>query len=127
MRRILFILYVVCISVAVSAANVTYTADESTIFPNPERGFITMLTGHLTQSKPNAVKGKESYLDAHASDDKGTLILVHYYLDNFKSEITISLQHPLPSMLHDAPMFSSGIGSKPASFEDRVTVPSPKT
>ena len=53
--------------------------------------------------------------------------LMEIYLDNFKSEITISLQHPLPSMLHDAPMFSSGIGSKPASFEDRVTVPSSKT
>lgn len=85
----LFLLFAACISVALRAVNVSYTADESTIFPNPERGFITMLTGHLTQSKPNAVKGKESYLDAHASNDKGTLILVHYYLDNFKSTATL--------------------------------------
>ena len=89
MKRMLFLLFAACISVALRAANVSYTADESTIFPNPERGFITMLTGHLTQSKPNAVKGKESYLDAHASNDKGTLILVHYYLDNFKSTATL--------------------------------------
>lgn len=89
MKRMLFLLFAACISVALRAANVSYTADESTIFPNPERGFITMLTGHLTQSKPYAVKGKESYLDAHASNDKGTLILVHYYLDNFKSTATL--------------------------------------
>lgn len=89
MKRMLFLLFAACISAVLRAANVSYTADESTIFPNPERGFITMLTGHLTQSKPNAVKGKESYLDAHASDDKGTLILVHYYLDNFKSTATL--------------------------------------
>ncbi|MBR1472814.1 MAG: DUF4832 domain-containing protein [Paludibacteraceae bacterium] len=89
MKRMLFLLFAACISVALRAVNVSYTADESTIFPNPERGFITMLTGHLTQSKPNAVKGKESYLDAHASNDKGTLILVHYYLDNFKSTATL--------------------------------------
>lgn len=85
----LFLLFAACISVVSRAVNVSYTADESTIFPNPERGFITMLTGHLTQSKPYAVKGKESYLDAHASNDKGTLILVHYYLDNFKSTATL--------------------------------------
>ena len=89
MKRMLFLLFAACISVVSRAANVSYTADESTIFPNPERGFITMLTGHLTQSKPYAVKGKESYLDAHASNDKGTLILVHYYLDNFKSTATL--------------------------------------
>ena len=89
MKRMLFLLFAACISVVSRAVNVSYTADESTIFPNPERGFITMLTGHLTQSKPNAVKGKESYLDAHASNDKGTLILVHYYLDNFKSTATL--------------------------------------
>ena len=89
MKRMLFLLFVACISVVSRAVNVSYTADESTIFPNPERGFITMLTGHLTQSNPYAVKGNESYLDAHASDDKGTLILVHYYLDNFKSTATL--------------------------------------
>lgn len=87
----LFLLFAACISVALRAVNVSYTADESTIFPNPERGFITMLTGYLTQSNPYAVKGNESEseLDAHASDDKGTLILVHYYLDNFKSTATL--------------------------------------
>ena len=89
MKRMLFLLFAACISVVSRAVNVSYTADESTIFPNPERGFITMLTGHLTQSDPYAVKGNESELDAHAANDKGTLILVHYYLDNFKSTATL--------------------------------------
>ena len=92
MKRILFILLAVLAagtSVVMSAANVSYTADESSIFPNPERGFIIMLEGHLTQNKPYAVKGKESALNTHAANDKGTLVLVHYYLDNFKSTATL--------------------------------------
>lgn len=67
-----------------NAAEVSYTADNTTIFPNPERGFITMLEGKLSNDKHYAVKGKESYLDKHKTDDQGTLILVLYYLDNYK-------------------------------------------
>ena len=54
-----------CVTFAVSASTVTYTADDNTIFSNPERGFITMLEGHLSESKPYAVKGKESTLDSY--------------------------------------------------------------
>ena len=72
-----------------SATTVTYTADDQTIFPNPERGFITMLTGHLTNSSPYAVKGQESALTNHANNDKGSIILVHYYLDSYKTNGTL--------------------------------------
>ena len=71
------------------ATTVNYTADNTSIFPNPERGFITMLDDHLTTSDPYGVKGHESQLDAHANNDKGSLILVHYYLDNFKNTATL--------------------------------------
>ena len=88
MKKVLFIISLfLCVSV--SATDVTYTPDNSTIFPNPERGFITMLEGHLKTSSPYCIKGKESYLNAHASNDKGTIILAHYYLDNFKSTATL--------------------------------------
>lgn len=66
------------------ATDVTYTADNTSIFPNPERGFITMLEGKLSAEKHYAVKGKESYLDNHRNNDRGSLVLVLYYLDNFK-------------------------------------------
>lgn len=65
-----------------AGAQVNYTADNTTIFPNPERGFITMLEAKQGR-KYYAVKGKESYLTNHATNDKGSLILVLYYLEEF--------------------------------------------
>ena len=86
-----FYLSLLCLTLCASmhAASVTYTADNTSIFPNPERGFITMLTGYLSQSKPYGVKGKESSLSAHANNDKGSIVLVHYYLKNFRSNATL--------------------------------------
>lgn len=71
------------------AAQVTYTADDSSIFQNPERGFIIMLEGHLTKKAPYAVKGQESTLDNSMSQDKISLVLVHYYLENFRTTSTL--------------------------------------
>ena len=89
MRRIFISLTAMCCAIALSASTVNYTADNTTIFPNPERGFITMIGGHLTTSKPYGVKGHESALTNHANNDKGTMVLVHYYLDNYRTNGTI--------------------------------------
>lgn len=89
MKRLLLAMTAVCIAVAMSATSVNYTADNETIFPNPERGFITMIGGSLTKSAPYGVKGQESSLNKHANNDKGSIVLVHYYLDHFRSTTTI--------------------------------------
>lgn len=89
MRKLYLAIVGLVMACAVYAANVTYTADDSSIFPNPERGFITMLTGHLTTSNPYGVKGQESALNNHATNDKGSIILVHYYLDSYKNKATL--------------------------------------
>lgn len=89
MKRFFFSFAALCCAVVLSASTVNYTADNTTIFPNPERGFITMIGGHLSTSKPYGVKGHESALTAHANNDKGSIVLVHYYLDNFINTGTI--------------------------------------
>ena len=89
MKKIYLTLLCLSLCAFMHAASVTYTADNTSIFPNPERGFITMLTGNLSQSKPYGVKGKESSLSAHANNDKGSIVLVHYYLKNFRSTTTL--------------------------------------
>lgn len=69
---------------------VNYTADNSTIFRNPERGFLTMLERKdVSTSKNHAVVGKETYLTNHRNNDNGTLILVLYYLNNYKNTATL--------------------------------------
>ena len=89
MKRIETIVLMGCMWCMLSASNVTYVADDNTVFANPERGFITMLEGHLSTSKPYAVKGKESTLDSYKSSEKMSIVLVHYYLENFRTTATI--------------------------------------
>ena len=69
------------------SATITYTADNSTIFPNPERGFYLHTEQHVTKSEPYCLSG--SSLESHKSDDKGTLVLIVYYLDNFRTTATL--------------------------------------
>ena len=89
MRRIFLACMMVCVGAAVSASIVTYTADNTSIFPNPERGFITMIGGNLSESNPYGVKGQESNLDNHKQKDKISIVLVHYYLSNYRTKETI--------------------------------------
>ena len=89
MKRILLMLMAPMMAMTLCATSVNYTADNNTIFSNPERGFITMLEGHLTKSSPYAVKGRESTLDNKISSECMSIVLVHYYLDNFKTKGTL--------------------------------------
>ena len=89
MKKNLFVVLLGLMTLSVQASSVTYTADDTSIFSNPERGFITMLEGHLTTSKPYAVKGKESILDDKISSESMSIILVHYYLDNYRTTATL--------------------------------------
>ena len=89
MKKIIFTFFAACLAMAMFATDVNYTVDNTTIFPNPERGFITMFEGHLSNSEHYAVKGRESSITKHANTDKGSLILVLYYLDEFKATETL--------------------------------------
>ena len=89
MRHLLTTLTALCLASGLFAGTVTYTADDNTIFANPERGFITMLTGHLSTQHKYAVKGSESTLRNKQSGEKMSIVLVHYYLDNYVSTATI--------------------------------------
>ena len=89
MKRLFTGVVTLCLAGVLSAATVTYTADNTSIFSNPERGFITMIGGHLTKKKPYGVKGQESTLDDKKSSEQMSIVLVHYYLDNFKTTGTI--------------------------------------
>ena len=87
-KRLFFFMMATMFATALSAGTVNYTADDVSIFPNPERGFITMLERHGNKTR-YAVKGKESYLTALRTNDKGSLILVLYYLDEYKNAETL--------------------------------------
>ena len=89
MKRVSLLSLVICMAASMWATTVSYTADDTSVFSNPERGFITMLEGHLSTSDPYAVKGEESTLNRLIADDHMSLVLVHYYLENYRTTATI--------------------------------------
>ena len=90
MKRLLFVLTAACMAAVLSATTVNYTADNTTIFANPERGFYTELDHVVTKKKPHCVKDrKDEIREYYINKDKKSLLLVLYYLDNFKSEATL--------------------------------------
>lgn len=68
-----------------SGTSRTYTADNTTIFPNPERGFIDQLERVVSTSNRYCVKGREWYFEESGDRETERLVLVLYYLDNYKN------------------------------------------
>lgn len=86
MKRFFLLTTAACLTAALSAGTVNYTADDVRIFPNPERGFIAEFDHVVTEDNPYCVKGNEEYLrQQFIEKDSISLILVLYYLDKFKS------------------------------------------
>lgn len=85
MKKILFLsgLFMATF-ISLSAANVTYTADNTTIFKNPERGFTEELNGKVSVSSPYRIK---NHIDSNwGKNDKMTMPVVLYNFGNFKSQ-----------------------------------------
>lgn len=87
-KRLFFFMTATMFATALSAGTVNYTADDVSIFPNPERGFLHQRTRHANKDY-HAVQGKDDELNYHANRDKVSLILVLYYLDEFNNTDTL--------------------------------------
>ena len=87
MKRILFSLLAACATMVMVAGTVNYTADNTSIFRNPERGYYREIDHVVTKNNPWCVKNES--LDSYVSSDNLSLILVLYYLDNFKTTETL--------------------------------------
>lgn len=90
MKRLTLGLCVAWMATALYAGTVNYTADNNTIFANPERGFYTELDHVVSKKKPYCVKGREEELRKYyITKDKKSLLLVLYYLDEYKNTATL--------------------------------------
>lgn len=87
---LLFMFLIAAVHVA-SAAVVTYTPDNTTVFPNPERGFLIQSERVLTLSKPRVFSSSisttvENNMFTDGLNANMRLMLMLYYLDNFKNQ-----------------------------------------
>ena len=85
MKKLFLLAYSCLFSVVLSASVVNYMADDTSIFPNPERGFTEELGGEtmLSDSKNHVVKGNEWYF---SDKDYRSLVMLMYYLGNYKDK-----------------------------------------
>lgn len=85
MKRFLlsFCVLSVC-ALAVQAAVVTYTPDNTTIFRNPERGYTEELSARVSTTKPNVVKGNIS--STWGQSECRSLVMVLYNFKRFKDQ-----------------------------------------
>ena len=86
MKKIFALACLLTLSLLVHASNVSYTPDNTSIFPNPERGYYVEFDqkvgedGIYTCVKHRATELNEDYV----TPDNLSLVLVLYYLDYFK-------------------------------------------
>lgn len=80
----IFLLALGLAAMSLQAAVVNYKPDNTTIFSNPERGFIHQCSRHKGADY-HAVKGHEWSIGNHMEKDYVSLILVLYYLDEFNN------------------------------------------
>ena len=84
MRKTILVSLLLCAVWASAANHFTYTADDESIFPNPERGFTEELSYKVSASKPNVVKNKIE--SSWKSYYKMSLIMVLYNFNHFKDQ-----------------------------------------
>ncbi len=89
MKRLLFTMLATCMTAAIYAGTVNYTALPDSIFPNPERGFLHQCTRHANGSYNAITSSKKTEIETYMSQDKITLVLVLYYLDEFRETETL--------------------------------------
>ena len=89
MKKIFLSMLSLCVALTAVATNVTYTADNTTIFRNPERGFTEELGGEtmLTDNNNHVVKNESGWFFVNSGDRASqTLVVVIYYLGNYRSK-----------------------------------------
>ena len=93
MKKFIFLLASLVSMSMPAAGRISYTADETSIFPNPERGFTEELGGEtkLSDSKNHVVQPEADwYFDLDDPDNADrktqTLVMLMYYLYNYRSK-----------------------------------------
>ena len=88
MRKIFPAIIGLLLGLTAHATVVNYTADDVSIFPNPERGFTDELGGEtkLTDSRNHVVQAEADWFFDDASRADQTLVMLMYYLYNYKTK-----------------------------------------
>ena len=68
------------------ATTVNYTADNTSIFRNPERGFTEEISGKISDSNNHLLVGNEDFFDESGVRPTESLVVILYNLYNYKTK-----------------------------------------
>lgn len=87
MRKVFLIGWMLLAGMTVQATVVHYTADDVSVFPNPERGFTDELGGEtkLSDSNNHVVQAEADWFFEDENRADQTLVMLMYYLYNYKT------------------------------------------
>lgn len=83
MKKILSLVTLLCVALVLHGAVVNYTADNTTVFPNPERGYTVQNNKVVSTSDPRLLGGSPSFSGGEL--DNIRLRLLVYYLNNYRT------------------------------------------
>ncbi len=93
MKKYLFLLGLCFVATTMQATVVNYTADDTSVFPNPERGFTEELGGEtmLSNTSNHVVQAEADWYfdpeeDGYDERQNQTLVMLMYYLGNYRSQ-----------------------------------------
>ena len=93
MKKYLFLLGLCFVAATMMATVVNYTADDTSVFPNPERGFTEELGGEtmLSNTSNHVVQAEADWYfdpeeDGYDERQNQTLVMLMYYLGNYKTQ-----------------------------------------
>ncbi|MBQ4393818.1 MAG: DUF4832 domain-containing protein [Paludibacteraceae bacterium] len=100
MKRLLTLVFTSCFCLLASATSVSYTADNTTIFKNPERGFTEELSNVVSESDPHVIQNEADWFFDYTgiNDETGypvarpneTLVMVLYNFKNYRDKALTS-------------------------------------
>ena len=93
MKKYLFLLGLCFVATTMQATVVNYTADDTSVFPNPERGFTEELGGEtmLSNTSNHVVQAEADWYfdpeeDGYDERQYQTLVMLMYYLGNYRTK-----------------------------------------
>jgi hypothetical protein len=78
----------ILLTMTVSATTVNYTADNTSIFSNPERGFTEELGGEtmLTDNNNHVIQPEADWFFSNSRNSYASLLVAIYYLGNYRTK-----------------------------------------
>lgn len=88
MKKYLFLLVLCLVATTMQATVVNYTFDDTSVFPNPERGFTEELGGEtmLSNTSNHVVQPEGEAYFTQAAQQAQTLVMLMYYLGNYRTK-----------------------------------------